>query len=366
MSNPPAKPAPPRDGSSKPPVALGIIGCGVIGQIHMQHASRSALMNVAAIADLRESAARDTAQKFGVETVHRNAADLLADPRVEAVVLALPAAGRAGLALDAFACGKHVLLEKPVALNSAEVRRMIAARGNLVAGCCQSRMRQLPSARAAADFVAAGALGDLRVVRCRALSAGGPLSQNPPPAWRLNKSINGGGILVNWGSYDLDYLLGITGWKLKPRLALARTWTVPPVFQTHVATGSDAETLGTALILCEDGAALTFERGEYMPAQTEGAWQIIGSKGSLRLQLTPGQGKKIFFDEAVTGKGVVTRILWEGDETHEMPHAGVIEDFAVAIREGRQPLASLEQALIVQQITDAIYASAESGKAVEI
>ena len=70
-------------------------------------------------------------------------------------------------------------------------------------------------------------MGQLRVVRCRALKGAGALPQSPPPPWRLSRAMNGGGILVNWGCYDLNYLLGITGWAIEPRLALARTWGVP-------------------------------------------------------------------------------------------------------------------------------------------
>ncbi|NOZ27660.1 MAG: Gfo/Idh/MocA family oxidoreductase [Chloroflexi bacterium] len=348
------------------PVRLGVVGCGVIGRVHLQMATDSPLIDVVAVADLREQAAREAAERFGVGTVYTDADDLFADPQVEAVVLALPARDRTELALRAFAAGKHVLTEKPVAMNAGEVERMIRARGDLVAGCCSSRFRFLPSARAASDLIASGALGDLRVLHCRAVKAAGRPPEMTPPAWRLNRSLNGGGILTNWGCYDLDYLLGITGWSLRPRLVLAQTWTVPPQFESHVAPGSDAETHFAAFIRCEDGTVITLERGEYMAAQTEEAWRVVGTKGSLRLQMTPGQGKAVVHDDTTTEDGVVSRTIWEGDEDYAMTHAGPVQDFAAAIREGRQPETSLERALIVQKITDAIYASAERGVAVEI
>jgi predicted dehydrogenase len=101
--------------------------------------------------------------------------DLVADPEVEAVVLAFPARGRAEMALRAFASAKHVLTEKLVAINADEVIRMIAAQGDLVVGCCSSRYRFLKSAAAATDFLASGVLGELRVVRGSAVvPASGP------------------------------------------------------------------------------------------------------------------------------------------------------------------------------------------------
>ena len=54
--------------------------------------------------------------------------------------------------------------------------------------------------------------------------------KNPPPAWRLRRDQNGGGILVNWGCYDLDYLFGLLDFRLTPRVALARTWPIGQPF----------------------------------------------------------------------------------------------------------------------------------------
>ncbi|CAA9359321.1 MAG: hypothetical protein AVDCRST_MAG93-7560, partial [uncultured Chloroflexia bacterium] len=253
----------------------------------------------------------------------------------------------------------------PVGMNSTEVMQMIEARGDVVAACCSSRMRDLPSADAATAFIETGALGKIRVVRCRALRGAGPPPTKAPPVWRLNRSLNGGGILVNWGCYDLDYLLGITGWSLKPRLALAQTWSVPDAFSTYAAPGSDAETHVSALVLCDDNIVLNFERAEFVAASTDEAWQVLGDRGSLRLQMTPGQNKSIVFDEA-TPQGVVSRTIWQGDETPGSEHVGVLEDFARAIQSGDAPRTTLEQALVVQQITDAIYASAAQGVAAPV
>ena len=358
------------------PVRLGVIGCGVIGRVHLSTAQQSTFVEVVAVADVREQAAREAATQFGIATVYASADDLLGDPRVEAVVLAFPAAGRMELGLRALAAGKHLLIEKPVALNAGEVRRLIAARGNLVAGCCSSRFRQLDSAKATASFIATGALGDIRTLFCRVFSPAGAAPVQPPPVWRLSRSINGGGVLMNWGCYDLDFLLGITGWTLRPETVLAHVWPVPAQFESHVAPGSDAETHATALIRCvsevtASGALISYERAEYAAAHREESWQVVGSRGTLRLQMTPGVAKCVVFDDGSVGNAATqqdtnTRVIWSGDEDYDAVNRAVLDDFALAVREGRAPMTSLEQALIVQSITDAIYASASSGKAVEI
>ena len=105
------------------PVQIGVIGCGVIGRMHLRVAADSPLLTPVAVADVREAVAQEVAAQHGVARAYASAEALLADPEIEAVVLALPTAGRAELALAAFSAGKHVLVEKPIALNAGEVRQ---------------------------------------------------------------------------------------------------------------------------------------------------------------------------------------------------------------------------------------------------
>jgi predicted dehydrogenase len=347
------------------PVRLGVVGCGVIGQVHVRVADASPLLQPVAVADVQAPAAEALAGRYEGVRAYDSADELIADDAVEAVVVALPAAVRAAVVMRVLAAGKPVLVEKPVGMNAGEVEAMIAARGDVVAACCSSRMRGLPSAAVATEFIAGGALGQVRVVRCRALRAAGPPPTKAPPPWRLNRSLNGGGILVNWGCYDLDYLLGITGWTLRPRVALAQTWTVPDAFSAYAAPGSDAETHVAALVTCDDGIVLSFERAEFVATATDQAWSVLGDRGTLRLDMLPGTNKTMLFDEA-TPDGVVTRTIWQGEEAQGQDHVGVLEDFARAVRGEKPPRTTLEQALLVQQITDAIYHSAAQGVAAPV
>lgn len=348
------------------PVKIGIIGCGVIGTQHARAATASPLIDLVAVADLKPEAREKMAAEYKVPKAYDQGEALLADPGVEAVVLAMPTCIRTGLALKAFARGKHVLTEKPVAMNAREVEQLIKARGKLTAGCCSCRYRLTDSAKAASDFIASGRLGTIRKVYVRDFFPAGARPERPRPEWRLKRSLNGGGILVNWGCYDLDYLLGITGWTLEPTVVLAQAWPVSPPLEPHVAPGSDAETHYTAFIRCAGQTVITAERGEYMPIVPEGSWQIIGDNGTLIAPMRAKGSKKIFFMEAHTEKGCADHPVWEGEHEGPGPHLGPVHDFADAILNRRPPLTSLEQALVIQKITDAIYASAESGKAVEI
>jgi predicted dehydrogenase len=347
-------------------VRVGVIGCGVIGRVHLKCLSKNPSAEIVAVADIREEAAKDAASQFGVPKFYANPDDLLNDPDVDAVILAFQTAGRTAVALKSFAHGKHVLVEKPIAMNAEEVKQMIAAKGDLIAGCCSSRHRFLPSFQVVKSFLASNALGKIRLIRIRAAKPDEGPPKTTPPAWRLRRDLNGAGILINWGCYDLDYLLALFDWQLKPKWVAANMWTVPPPFEPHVAPGSDAETHVAAFLLCDDGLTIAYERGEYMPTAPEDGWEIIGDKGSLRFRMIPERGKTVTFYEASTEAGVVQKVIWQGDETWDMVHEGVVNDFVQAVLERRSPATTLEQALIVQQITDAIYAAAERREPVSI
>ena len=102
-------------------VKLGVIGCGVIGSRNLADAMACDAIDVVAAADLRVER-RVFAKEQGVPRVYEDGRDLIdRDPEVEAVLLAFPAAARTAMGLRAFARGKHVLTEKPVAMNATEV-----------------------------------------------------------------------------------------------------------------------------------------------------------------------------------------------------------------------------------------------------
>ena len=348
------------------PVRIGVVGCGVIGESHLKLAAESAMAEVVAVADIAEERANAAAKKFGVPSVYGNDDDLLNDPRVDAVVLAMPTGARTPVACKALERGKHVLLEKPVAGNAAEVEKMMALRGDRVVACCSPRMAFTPHAEAAAKCVASGVLGRIRLVRIRAVLATGSKPRDPIPPWRQSMQQNGGGILVNWSCYDLDYVMHITNWQLRPRALLAKWWPVAAKMSDYVAPGSDADSHYIALVQCENDMALSMERAEFSSATTDQAWEVIGTDASLHLPMRPQEGKPnaVILDRFVPGKGVVCETIWE--ETGEDATDNVVNDFVSAIRGGTEPKTNLARALVVQKITDAIYASAKSGASVAI
>jgi predicted dehydrogenase len=148
---------------------------------------------------------------------------------------------------------------------------------------------------------------------------------------------------------------------------MAKWWPVGEKQVAYVAEGSDADSHYTALILCEDDVALSIERAEFAAVTTEQAWEVIGADGSLHMPMGMRGGKPnaVLLDRFVPGEGVASETVWEKGEGGG-GGGGLLEDFVLAVREGREPRTTLERALVMQKITNGIYDSAESGRAVEI
>jgi len=343
---------------------IGIIGCGVMGRHHVEMAREHPAATVLAVADVKPELAEKLAGEHGVARTYPSGEALLGDDDIHAVILALPACWRTELALKAFARGKHVLIEKPIAMNAGEVRRLIAARGELVAGCCSSRPLFDASARAVAGALRERRVGRLRIVHARAAM---PLraKEPPPPEWRLKRDLNGGGILMNWGCYDLDFILGINDWRLKPDVVLAQAWPIPEVYQDRAAPGSDAETHFAALIRCAGGELIYLERAEYVAAGPDDSVHLVGDRGSVRCRMV-AQQQRVVLEKADPDCGLVSETLWEGECDGRVRNRAMVHDFIDAVLERRQPQTNLERSLLIQQISDAIYRSAETGEAVAL
>ena len=351
------------------PLRLGVIGCGVIGpSAHLKGAQKTNEVEVVAVADLIKERADKAAKDFGIAKAYYSGAELLKDESIEAVSLALPVGDRTPLAYQALRKGKHVLLEKPVAASVREVKKMMQLRGDLKVGVCSPRRSLKKMSRIARKCVNSGALGDLRVIRARALLA---LPEKPaavPPPWRESMAQNGGGILVNWSCYELDMLMWILGWRIKPRRVLAQWWPINPKFRAYVGPDSDADAHYSAMIACEDNIVLDMERAEFAAVPTDQAWQIIGTKGSLSIPLIEMKDgpTQVVLTRAASRKGITSEVLWDLAEDDGSEDIDVLVDFARAIRKRREPATNLERALVMQQITDAIYKSGRTGQAVAI
>jgi len=177
----------------------GILGCARIarrGLIPGIRASRSG--GVEAIASRDGTAAQAWAAEFGIPRAHGSYRELVEDPAVDAVYVPLPNELHRPWVLAAADAGKHVLCEKPLALDAAEAATMVdhcRTRGVVLMEAFM--WRHQPRTAALRKLVADGAIGDLRLIR---VSFSFPID---PGDWRLDAS-RGGGSLWDVGTYGLS------------------------------------------------------------------------------------------------------------------------------------------------------------------
>ena len=189
---------------------FAVAGCGVISRFHLDAIRSIEDAALCGVYDPVEASARAAAQAYGTRAYPDYDA-LLADPQVDAVCICTPSHLHAPLALQAVAAGKHVLIEKPVALTLEDCDAVAAAaRAAGVQVGVVSQLRYGPAVARVKRALESGALG--RITRCDLyMKYFRPQSYYDSGTWRGTQAMDGGGALMNQGIHGVDlvrYLMG--------------------------------------------------------------------------------------------------------------------------------------------------------------
>lgn len=191
------------------PLRFGVVGCGAIVTLHQLPAlRRSPAVRVVAVTDRDAAWAGAVASRFGVRAAHDDHRRLIG--AVDAALVATPNSTHAAIACDLLEQGVHVLCEKPLGTTRAEVDRMLAAaaRGGarLMTAHC---LRFSPGFETLKQVIEAGWLGDVRHV---AAAIGGPYQGVARRTdFRRQRSLSGGGVLMDLGIHVLDLAVWLAG-----------------------------------------------------------------------------------------------------------------------------------------------------------
>jgi predicted dehydrogenase len=186
--------------SPNPELRYGLIGCGDIGQLRAQALAQSQGARLVAVADVDQTKAGDTAQRYGARA-DRDWQSLIARDDVDAVIVSTPPRFHVDMCVDALNAGKHVLCEKPLARTPGECRRILAAEeksGRRVATGFNYRF--YPSFAKARQLLDSGIIGTLDHVR----SYGGYSATSHNQPWVHDAETVGGGALRDIGIHILD------------------------------------------------------------------------------------------------------------------------------------------------------------------
>ncbi len=346
----------------KDPIKVGIIGAGGIARAaHIPNYQKLPNVEVVAVADVVEEAAQRAAADFNIPHVFTDFRKMLAMDEMDAVSVCTPNFVHAEATIAALEAGKHVLCEKPLALNAKEGQKMVdAAKRTGRKLMCGLNNRFRADAQALRRFAQAGTLGDVYYARVQALRRRGI------PGWGvfIDKEKQGGGPLIDIGVHILDLALFVMGHP-KP---------VAVSGQTYVKFGNRKDVLGlmgqwdpkkftvedfaVGLVRFENGMTLTLESSFCANIEQREifTFALLGDKGGC--QLDP---LKMFREENQTLLDV-TPVHLRSVNTHEYEMRVFIE----AIREDKPVPIPGEEALLVTKILDGIYESSAKGREVRI
>jgi len=361
----------PADGKAR----IGIIGCGGIargshgpGYVRLQEAGRCELV---ACCDVVPDVAAAFGRDFGVPRVFTDYRELLAVDELDAVSIATPPFAHRDTTVDALLAGKHVLCEKPMAMNVAEAEEMLAAArrsGRVLTIGHGSRFA--PEALAIKRRIDAGDLGDIYFARASRLRSRGV----PARGVFTSKTRNGGGPLIDIGVHALDLTVWLMG-NPAPVGVFGATYDALAhregmAAQNRSSWGPfdpqryDVEDLCTGLIRFANGATLFLESSWLLqqPEVEVRRTDVYGTAGSASVEPL-----RIVVDDGAGMRDVTPPDLaLAGGRGAAGGNFVRLERFVDCILGQAVPLVRPEESLNIQRIIDALYRSATTGQAVEI
>ncbi len=269
--------------------SIGMIGAGMIAKSHLKCLQKEPRATVTWVCDVNETAARAAAKEFEIPHVATDYKDILADPAVDAVLIATPPFLHAEMFGAALAAGKHVLVEKPLAVTPAQLHEMTVLAAahpdqlTLDASCRHARLQ--PKFPFVKGLIDSGKLGQVYHIHHASLGRGTFIEYNKNGAWAMDKKLAGGGPLVDWGVYDLSFHLGILG--DTPELTAVQSFTRNDLRDmSQWVAFSDVEQHGAAWLTFTGGLTYYYERGAGVHGETKNDTRINGTKGGLHLRYT--------------------------------------------------------------------------------
>ena len=350
---------------------VGIIGCGGIANgKHMPALKKVANCEMVAFCDIIKERAEKAAAEYGCEgaRVYTDYKELLLDKSIDVIHVCTPNRSHSPITVAALEAGKHVMCEKPMAINSAEAKKMLDAAkksGKLLSIGYQSRFRD--DSRYLKAEAEDGTFGDIYYAKATALR------RRAVPTWGvfLNEEEQGGGPLIDIGTHALDLTLWIMN-NYKPKYCVGTTYHKlnKDEDQGNMWGNWDPEKFTVedsafGFIVMETGATIVLESAWALNTLDvrEAVTSVCGTKAGA--DMTEGvringirNGRQYVLKPNFKAGGVAFFHGGGGESAADMEERLWIE----ACRGGAKPITKPEQAYCVTRILEGIYESAKTGK----
>ncbi len=341
---------------------IGIIGVGGISELHIKGYLADSRCELTAFCDINEERLKFMGKKYGITRLYTDKDEMLKEcPDLDAVSVCTWNAAHVECTIAALNAGKHVICEKPMAMNAQEAAKMrkAAERNNklLMIGFVR---RYGKDAIVTKDFIDSGDFGEIYYAKATYLRRAGA-----PGGWFGNKELSGGGPLIDLGVHVIDLARYLAGnpkpvsvyaaafKKLGNRNNLKLTEKYGIVNDNEVF---DVEDLATALIRFDNGFVISVEASFSLNIKADiGTIQLFGTKAGAILD----PELEIFTES----NNYLTNISFKESTALSFDglFEGEIKHFIDCIADGAACISPAEDGIILMKILDAAYKSAESG-----
>jgi predicted dehydrogenase len=270
----------------KPPVRIGIIGCGQIAQQHMSTYSKIPDAKMVGFADISEEAARKSAAEYGAEFYTTDFRELLARDDIDAIDVCLHNNFHMPATVAALEAGKHVYCEKPMAGSYADAKKMLEK--SLEVGLnlhIQLATLYSSETRAAKELIDAGELGEIYHARSTGFRRRGrPFVDGYGTPSFVQKRNSAGGALYDMGVYHISQMLYLLGNPKVERITGKTYQKIGMDAKRQVISGYDVEELGMGFVRFEGDSSLDIIESWAINLDNFEGSSLVGSKGGVRLE----------------------------------------------------------------------------------
>lgn len=346
---------------------IAVIGVGNISRWHITSYLNNPDTELVAFCDINPETLRRRGEEFGVSALYESYDEMLEKtPEIDLVSVCTWNNAHAAAAIAALNAGKHVLCEKPMAMNAAqaeEMRRAAEKNGKVLQVGFVRRFGQ--DAAVIRDF--RESLGELYFARASYVRRNGN-----PGGWFGNKALSGGGPLIDLGVHVIDlvrYLMGnpkpvsVYGASFR-KLGDRKNIRTPRAYSATVTANADVcdvEDLAAALIRFDNGAVLDVQAGFSLNlGKDETNIELFGTKGGVKLD--PEFRLYTEMNDYLADVNLAASTGFDFERAFQCE----IDSF-VGAAQGKNPvLASADDGVELMKILDAVYRSAETGHEVPI
>jgi predicted dehydrogenase len=250
--------------------------------------------------------------------------------------------------IHAVEAGKHVLLEKPMALSLPDMEEMLKVKsrhpGSLAMECSGRHARLSPKFRKVKEIIDSGALGEIYRIHHNSVARQGRpgIEFHPAAKWFLDRSRAGGGPLFDWGVYDLSFHLGVLGdrpalEKMESVILKRDLDEVDPGTDTY-----DVEEHFAVHMKLSGNISYYWERGAHANVEVPNETRIYGTRGGIRLAYCTWDDPVIWLYD-LDNEGKARKQSIEVDMSEHSHDGYALTDHFIRVLEGKEkPIISLE------------------------